>query len=225
MMSEILRLENVIKMYDNGRRAINGVSFAINEHESVCVYGVCGSGRTTLIKLIAGIEAPSEGSVIVDSEEVHPMNADEAADFRNRTFGFLPRNPGFMDALPMRENIALPLAIRKVPAEERNKAVSEQMKTLGIAHLAGACPPQLSSLELQLASVARALSTSPKILLMDEMDAHLAQKEQKKVHDLLYLIRKSGELTMIRFTDRDNVNDAWPYDRRFRLEYGKIMKV
>ena len=94
------------------------------------------------------------------------------------------------------------------------------MKTLGIAHLANAYPPQLSNMELQLAGVGRALVGNPGILLVDNIGSGLTKKEQEKLNGLLHAIWKFGELTLIRFTDREN--SGLPYDRHFCLEYGKI---
>ncbi|GHT86150.1 ABC transporter ATP-binding protein [Bacteroidia bacterium] len=222
-MEEIIRLENIVKMYDNGKRTINGVNFSIYEHETVCICGASGSGKTTLRKLIAGIEVPSAGSIIVDGKAVHEMDSDTAAEFRNRTFGMLPRHHGFMNHLTLLENVAMPLAIRKIPARARNRSSMEYMKMLGIAHLIDAYPSQLSSMELQFANLARALSGKPKILLIDKMDADLMKKEQEKMNDLLDTIWELGEVTIIRFTDREN--GGLPCDRYCRLEYGQITEV
>ena len=219
-MGEIIRLENVVKMYENSRRAINDVSFTINEHESICVYGASGSGKTSLMKLIAGIEAPSDGSIYVKDKEVHNMDSDTAADFRNQNFGILARHHGLLDSLTVFENVTMPLAIRKVAVAKRRLSAMEQLKTLGIAHLANAYPPQLSNMELQLAGVGRALVGEPNILLVANIDSRLTKKEQEKLYGLLYAIWKFSELTLIRFTDREN--SGLPYDRHFCLEFGKI---
>ncbi len=219
----IVRLENVVKMYDDGRRAINDMSFALNEYERVCICGASGSSKTTLLKLIAGIEKPSAGSVIVDNEEVHLMDGDRAADFRNRTFGFFSHYAGFLPFLTIIENITMPLAIRKTPERERNNSALEHMETLGISHLAHAYPPQLSVLELRFANLIRALIGRPKILLIDEMDSGLMQKEREKLSDFLRTVWKLGEYTIIFFTDQENQD--LPYDRRLMLEYGKITEA
>lgn len=216
----MIELKNVVKMYENGRRAINGVDLAVRKGENVLIVGASGSGKSALLKLIAGIEAPSAGSIVVDGKAVHEMDSNIAANFRNRTFGILPRHHGFMDNLTMIENITLPLMVRKAPAKARNQPAMEHMKTLGIAHLASAYPPQLSITELQLASLARALTGEPKILLINEMDADLTQKEREKINGLIYTIWKFGEVTMIRFSDKEN--GGLQCDRHLRLEYGKI---
>lgn len=220
---DMVRLEHVVKVYDNGRRALNDVNFNVNKHESNCICGAFGSAKTMLLKLIAGMEAPSDGNIYVDGKEVHSMDSNTAATFRNHTFGILLRDHGFMNNLTVLENVTLPFVVRKLPTRARNQSAIEHMKTLGIAHLARAYPRQLSIMELQLASLARALTGEPKILLIDEMGADLTKREQEKMDGLLYTAWKSHELTLIHLTDKKNVN--WSYDRYFSLEYGMITEV
>jgi ABC-type lipoprotein export system ATPase subunit len=216
----MIELTDVVKMYDNGRRAINGVSLTVYKGENVLIAGAAGSGKTTLLKLIAGMESPSAGSIVVDGKAVDEMDSDSAAGFRNRICGILLCRPGFMGTLTMLENITLPLTVRKASVKERNQSAMEYMNELDIGHLTNAYPSQLSVMELQLSNLARALVAQPKILLLDNMDADLTTKEQTRILNLLYAIWKSSELTIIRFIDREN--GGLPCDRHFRLEYGQI---
>ncbi len=210
-------LTNVVKMYPNGKRAVNDCSLTISEGENVLITGPVGSGKTTLMRLMAGCEPLSAGSIVVDGREIHAMSSDSAAAFRNKTFGILLKAPGFIGTLTVLEHIALPLAIRKMPARERNRAALEQMKSLGIAHLEHARPHQLSGLETKLVCLARALVTQPKILLMDSIDADLTKKEKSLFpFDTIWRL---SELTLVRFSDN---TDEWLYDRRINLRYGRI---
>ena len=118
-MSEIIRLENVIKMLAGNRRAINGVSLTIQAKERVAIHGASGSGKTTLARLIAGMERPSSGRVFVLDKAVHDMDADTAAVFRSRHIGLIARHPAFMENLTVLENVALPLMIRGIPPAQR----------------------------------------------------------------------------------------------------------
>lgn len=217
---DMIVLENVVKMYENGRRAVSDCSMTIRQGENVLIIGAAGSGKTTLMKLIAGCEPPSAGSIIVDGQEVYAMSGERAAKFRNNTFGIMPRS-GFICALTMIENIALPLALRKTPVKERERAAMEQMNHHGIGHLVNAYPAQLSSFELQLGSLSRALIARPKILLMDCIDANLTEKEKARFPFLTML--GFSELTLVRFSDKHN--DDWPYDRRLYMQYGKLTEA
>lgn len=221
-MIDMVRINNLVKMYENGRRAVNDVNLAVRTGTHVLITGTAGSGKTTLLKLIAGIEVPDTGSIYIDGKAVHEMDADQAADFRNRTFGIISRRPGFMNTLTMIENISLPLAVRKISTRERNQTTIKHMDMLGIGHLLHACPFHLSVMELQLAALARALVMQPKILFLDNMESDLTAKQSAKMQGLILEARDSGELTIIRLSDREN--DDWQCDRRFRMERGRILE-
>jgi putative ABC transport system ATP-binding protein len=113
-MSEVMKLENGVKMYRNGLRAINGVSVSLSQGERVSVYGAPGSGKTTLARLIAGMEPVSSGSIFILGQAVHEMDEAAAARFRNQHIGILNRVPALMDSLTVLDQVALPLAIRGI---------------------------------------------------------------------------------------------------------------
>ena len=198
-MNEAVRLENVVKMTDSGNRAVNGVSLLVGKGKCVRVCGAAGSGKTTLARLIAGLEPVSSGSICVLGEAVHQMSADKAADFRNRHIGMLDEKPAFMDSLSVLENVAMPLTIRGVPAGQREKAAKEQLKSLGILYAAGAHPFRLSALEAQLASIARMLAAQPQVLLVDDVGAGLSQKDAAQLGGILYALSRFGGYTVLEF--------------------------
>ncbi len=222
-MNEIIRLEDVIKLYPPRQRAVNGVSLSVAERRRICICGAPGSGKTTLLRLIAGMERVSEGSVFVYEKPVHELSGDALAGFRNRTFGVLPRNPGFMEPLSVLDNVALPLLIRRVPRAQREAAAREQLRALGIPHLIHTRILQLSAYEAQLASIARAFITKPKILLLDDMTADLTAKECGRIMDILNTLWQFGDCTMLYFTGGDNGPSA--VDKRFILANGKLQEV
>jgi putative ABC transport system ATP-binding protein len=221
-MTEIIRLENAVKMAAGDRRALSGVSMRIQEKERVEIYGAPGSGKTTLLKIITGMEKPNDGNVFVLGRPVHEMDADTAAKFRNRNFGILPRDPAFLPGLSVLENVALPLAIRGVGAAQRKKAAMAALKLLEIAYAAQARPARLSGYELQLASLARACAAQPKILLLNEMTAGLSEKETAGILDILNKIIDSGNYTLISFTGTKN--SGLSVERKFTLDHGKLQE-
>jgi ABC-type lipoprotein export system ATPase subunit len=220
-MKEIIRLESVVKLYPPGRRAVNGVSLSVKERERVCICGAPGSGKTTLMRLIAGMESVSAGSIFVDEKPIHTLSAKELADFRNRTFGVLQRVPGFMEPLSVLENVALPLSIRRVPLAKREAAAREQLKSLGVPQLIHAKPAQLSPYEAQFVSLARAFITRPQILLLDDMTAGLSAKESGRIIGTLSMLWQSGDCALLSGGD----NSPFPFDKRFILAHGKLQEV
>lgn len=222
-MNGIIRLENVVKLYPPRQRAVNGVSLSVAERGRVCICGAPGSGKTTLMRLIAGMESISAGSIFVYEKPVHTLNANGLADLRNRTFGVLQRNPGFMEPLSVLENVALPLLIRRAPFAKRAAAAREQLESLGIPHLTNARPAQLSTYEAQLASLARAFVARPKILLLDDMAADLSRKESDQFFGILSALWQFGDCALLYFTGGGN--SPFPFDQRFILDHGNLQEV
>lgn len=218
-MSELIKLENVVRVRNN-LRAVNGVSLCVQERERVMVCGGFGSGKGELMRLIAGMDRPSSGTVFVLNQAVHAMSRDEAADFRNRHIGIVQPEPGFMEGLNVAENISLPLVVRGVRRGHWGKAVADLMEMLKIRHVAHAYPAQLSTYEARLACIARALITKPRILMFNEITARLSERETKKIIKIFSAIPQSDDCTMLCFAD--DINNALHMSRTVQLRDGKI---
>ncbi|MHB1313931.1 MAG: ABC transporter ATP-binding protein [Christensenellales bacterium] len=219
-MKEILKLENVIKMYGGERRAVNDVSLCVFEGENIMISGAAGSGKSTLMRLIAGMEHPSAGEIFILNKAVHTMDSGTASVFRNHTFGVMLRSPAFMEHLPVLENVALPLAIRGMAAPQRAKKAMALLKELGLSYAAHTYPGQLSIYEAQLASLARAIISKPGILLLDEITANLSEKESGRMLGMIHALWQAGDYSIISFsTAKDSVLRP---DRCFRLDHGTI---
>ncbi len=218
-MKEIISLKNVIKLYGQ-RRAINGVNLHVNENECVAVNGVPSSGKSTLLKLIAGMERPSAGEIFVLGKAVHEMDFDISSTFRNRNIGIVLRNPSFMPELSLLDNVSLPLAVRGVSVLKREKAAREKLKALGISYAAHNKPEKVSIYEAQIASLVRVLVAQPKILLIDEAAAGFTEKETEKFRNVLNDILGLGDYTILSFSAADN--DILFADRNVVLDHGII---
>lgn len=219
-MNGIIRLEHVVKVGENGRRAVNDISFHIQRKECVVIQGGPGSGKTALARLIAGMDRPSDGTVYVAQRAVHQMDADTAADFRSRTFGILPRNPAFLEYLTVSENVELSLAMAGISASSRKKTVDAQLETMGLQYAAGAHPSQLSNLEACKLSIARAVITQPPVLLIDDVAAGLSEKDAGWVRNFLRALWRSGDYTMLEFADEENALSE--PDRVLHLAHGRL---
>jgi len=221
-MNETMILKNIVKMYGTNRRAVNDVSLYVREKERVEVYGSPGSGKCTLMRMIAGMEKPSAGSVKVLGEDVHNMDEDEAAIFRNKNIGTVFSESGFMERLNVLENVALPLAVQRISHTKRNQMAREQLEELGMAHIAHAYQSQLSNYEAAMASLARALITKPKILLLYEIMADLSLKEKEEMMGVINAFAQYGSLTIMSFNAAKNT--LFHANRRIQLKHGKILE-
>jgi putative ABC transport system ATP-binding protein len=220
MMDEIIRLKNVVIMFDSGIRAINDISLNIPAGECVGIYGAPGSGKTTLVRLIAGLDKPSAGQVYVLGEPVHEMEPDTAAEFRNRNIGILSRNPAFLDNLTVLENVAFPLMLRRESTAKRTNAAKEQLKILELNYAAYAHPPQLSPLEKHKAAIARALISQPKLLLLDDFASDIT--ETGEIAETLRTVCRCGDHTVVELT---GASKGLIYTERYViLEHGKILE-
>ena len=181
-MKEILRLEHIQKYYGNQgnlTKAINDISFSVNNGELVGIMGASGSGKTTLLNCISTIDTVSAGHIYLDGTDVTEIKAKELARFRRENLGFVFQDFNLLDTLTISENIALVLTINKVPAEQIDSKVHEISEKLNITDILDKYPYQVSGGQKQRCACARAIINKPKLILADEptgaLDSHSAQ--------------------------------------------------
>ena len=181
-MGTILKLEQIQKYYGNEgniTKAIKDISFAVEEGEFLGVMGASGSGKTTLLNCISTIDTVSAGHIRLEGTDITEMNPKMLARFRRENLGFVFQDFNLLDTLTVSENIALALAINKVPAKEVEQRILEMAKRLNISDILDKYPYQVSGGQKQRCACARALINDPKLLLADEptgaLDSHSAQ--------------------------------------------------
>lgn len=188
-MAEIA-LRGVVKRYGSVE-AIRGLSFAVDTGELFCLLGPPGMGKTTVLRLIAGLERPDAGEILVDGQpvlEVRPGQRDVAMVFED--IALYPHMRGF-------DNIAYPLRLRRLPGAEVHRRVEEVAALLGIAHLLGRLPHTFSGGEQQRVAVARAIVREPKILLLDQPLSNLdAKVREVMIGELRHLQQRIGQTTI-----------------------------
>ncbi len=187
-MKEILRLEHIQKFYGNQgnlTKAINDISFSVNNGEFVGIMGASGSGKTTLLNCISTIDTVSAGHIYLDGTDVteimekkHSIEK-ELARFRRENLGFIFQDFNLLDTLTISENIALALTINKVPVNQIEDKVQEMARNLNITDILDKYPYQVSGGQKQRCACARAIINKPKLILADEptgaLDSHSAQ--------------------------------------------------
>ena len=181
-MKEILKLEHIQKYYGNGgnvTKAIQDISFSVQEGEFVGIMGASGSGKTTLLNCISTIDTVSAGHIYLDGIDVTEINEKEIARFRRENLGFVFQDFNLLDTLTISENIALALTINRVPAGEIDGRVREIAGKLNITDILDKYPYQVSGGQKQRCACARAIINQPKLILADEptgaLDSHSSQ--------------------------------------------------
>lgn len=181
-MNEVLKLEHIQKYYGskgNVTKAIQDISFSVQEGEFVGIMGASGSGKTTLLNCISTIDTVSAGHIYLNGTGVTEITEKQIARFRRENLGFVFQDFNLLDTLTISENIALALTINRVPAGEIDGRVREMAGNLNITDILDKYPYQVSGGQKQRCACARAIINQPKLILADEptgaLDSHSSQ--------------------------------------------------
>ncbi|HEY0846012.1 MAG TPA: ABC transporter ATP-binding protein [Noviherbaspirillum sp.] len=178
----MLQIRNLSKSYPNGRRVLTELSYVIDDGEYVAIMGDSGVGKSTLLNLIAGLDSPDSGDVIIDGVSMASLDDDGATALRREKFGFIFQAFHILPHLTLMQNVALPLLLNHCALQR----AGEMLAAVGLAGREQDFPRQLSGGELQRVAIARALVHRPKLLLADEPTGNL---DPDTAHDILLLLR------------------------------------
>jgi len=197
----IVSASNLDKNYEADKicvKALQGLSFTIEEGKIVSFIGPSGSGKTTLLNLIGCLDKPTSGTLTVAGANVAGLNRKSSASFRGENIGFIFQDFNLVPILTVYENVEYPLLmVRNVPASERKKLVCELLDAVGVTDQSGKFPDQISGGQKQRAAIARALVTKPKLVLADEPTANLDHATAYKVLDIMKKMRDEFKTTFI----------------------------
>ncbi|MDR2187358.1 MAG: ABC transporter ATP-binding protein [Azonexus sp.] len=223
-MSSVVRIERVAKTYRLGEqtvRALNDITLAIEPGVFLAISGPSGSGKTTLLNLIGCIDQPSSGDIYINEENVSRRSANQLADLRARSIGFIFQTFNLLPVLSAAENVEYPLLRRKdLAAAERKQRVDYFLDIVGLGKYARHRPNQLSGGQRQRVAIARALAIEPAIVLADEPTANLDQATGAEILRLMKEINEELGVTFIFATHDEKVIDH--ANRRIEIEDGAI---
>lgn len=217
----ILTTENLKKIYEtpSGKvYALDGVSVSVSEGEFIAVVGSSGSGKTTFLNMIGGLDRPTSGQVQIRSKPLGNLSSEELTVFRRRNIGFVFQNYNLLPYLNVWENITLPLRLDGVSADE--PFIAEIIKSLGLEDKTCNMPYMLSGGQQQRVAIARALSTKPAIILADEPTGNLDSITGMEVIGLLKTCAVKYHQTIVVVTHNEEI--AQMADRIIRIEDGKV---
>ena len=222
-MKEILKLDHIQKYYGNGgnvTKAIQDISFSVQEGEFVGIMGASGSGKTTLLNCISTIDTVSAGHIYLDGTDVTEINEKQIARFRRENLGFVFQDFNLLDTLTISENIALALTINKVPAGEIDGRVREMAGKLNITDILDKYPYQVSGGQKQRVAIAGVIAMRPDCLVMDESTAMLDPHGRAQVMKTIRQLRAAG-ITIVSITHY--MEEAAQADRVLVMSRGRIV--
>ena len=202
-MEKILRVDQIQKYYgnkDNITKAIDGISFEVDEGEFIGIMGASGSGKTTLLNCIATIDNVSSGHIYLNKRDITEIKEKDIAKFRRENLGFIFQDFNLLDTLTIEENIALILTINKIPEKEIDKKTMKIAKKLGIEDILNKYPYQVSGGQKQRCASARAIVNSPKIILADEPTGSLDSKSARQLLEIMEDMNKKMRATILMVT-------------------------
>jgi putative ABC transport system ATP-binding protein len=223
----LIDVDGVSKEYrlgDETVKALDRVSFEIERGVFLAIAGPSGSGKTTLLNVIGCIDTPSAGRVCIDGVDVGGRSADELADLRARTIGFVFQTFNLLPVLSAEENVEYPLLqMKELDRRERRKRVAHFLNMVGLTPYARHRPNQLSGGQRQRVAIARALVVRPKVVLADEPTANLDHRTGKNILRLMKRInRKAGTTFVFSTHDQKVINMA---DRLIVIEDGRVRRL
>ena len=216
-------LYKIFKIGDTEVYALNGLNFDIYQGEFIAIVGTSGSGKSTCLNMLAGLEKPSKGSITITGEAIERMNEKQLVAFRRMHVGFIFQSYNLIPFLNAVENVALPLMFRGVDKEERNKEALHYLELMNIAKEAEHTPNQMSGGQQQRVGIARALVINPEIIFADEPTGNLDSHTTEEVLSLMRKIVEEQKKTLIMVTHDPHIA-SWS-DRQLRIVDGRIVET
>ena len=222
----IIQVKNLHKIYSIGKNkvhALNGVSLDIYEGEFCAIVGTSGSGKSTMLNMLAGLEKPTKGEVIIDGEHIEKMNENQLVKFRRDHVGFIFQSFNLLQTMTAQENVALPLVFRGEDKKERLKKAGDLLDLVGLPDHKKHKPNEMSGGQQQRVGVARALVVDPEIIFADEPTGNLDSNTSKDIMNMMQKVVKEQKKTLVMVTHDNHL--AGFADRIFHIIDGKIVKI
>ena len=200
---EVLKVNNLKKYYgsnNNITKALNNISFTVNDNEFLAIMGASGSGKTTLLNTISTIDTVTSGNIIINGVDITNLNEEELSNFRKENLGFVFQDFNLLDTLTIKENIALSLIINKEDKTKIDNLVLDISKKLGISDILNKYPYEVSGGQKQRCACARALINSPKLILADEPTGALDSRNARVLLETFKEMNEELKATILMVT-------------------------
>tara|TARA_A100001011_G_C14319989_1_gene850038 strand:- start:4240 stop:4926 length:687 start_codon:yes stop_codon:yes gene_type:complete len=220
-MKNLYKLDNInLNYHVNGNdiKVLKNINFVINKNERVAIIGESGSGKTSLLMLMSGLEKPTTGSIFFNNENFSNISEEKKTQIRKKKIGLIFQQFYLIPNYTALENVMFPMQINKIKDEKKKAGLI--LSNIGLAHRKNNLPSELSGGEQQRVAIARAISFNPKIILADEPTGNLDRKNTELVSDLLINYTYKKKISLILVTH--NMSLAKKCDRVIKLLDGRI---
>ena len=222
----VIKVQNLHKVYSIGKNkvhALNGVNLEIYEGEFCAIVGTSGSGKSTMLNMLAGLEKPTKGEVVINGEHIEKMNENQLVKFRRDHVGFIFQSFNLLQTMTAQENVALPLVFRGEDKKVRLKKAGDLLDLVGLPDHKKHKPNEMSGGQQQRVGVARALVVDPEIIFADEPTGNLDSNTSKDIMNMMQKVVREQKKTLVMVT-HDNYLASFA-DRIFHIIDGKIVKI
>ncbi|MBO0910693.1 MAG: ABC transporter ATP-binding protein [Acidobacteria bacterium] len=203
-------------------RAVDGVTLEIHSGEFVALFGTSGSGKSSLLNLLAGLDSPSAGSVVVEGEDLSAFSRQKLAEYRRHTVGMVFQSFNLIPSMTVVENVELPLRFAEVEREKRAGMARSALEKVGLVARLSHRPVELSGGEQQRVAIARALINGPRILLADEPTGNLDSRTGTEVMNLIQSLNQSLSMTVVLVTHERDLAERYA-GRLISMADGKVV--
>lgn len=222
----LIEVKNVRKIYRMGSErvvALDNVSLDIYSGEIICFLGKSGSGKSTFLNMVAGLEKPTKGEIHIGGIPIHKLDEAKVTLFRQKNIGFIFQSFNLLPMFTAIENVSLPLMFRGVEKKKREKIAKETMESVGLTGYENRKPSQMSGGQQQRVGIARALAGTPRIIFADEPTGNLDTNTTKEVMDLIKKQIRENKQTLIMVTHDNTI--AQFADRIVTIKDGNIQSI